>query len=125
MTLPSVYQPTILSQKKLGGMVEITFSIPADLVYLKGHFPEMPIVPGVVQLHWAVEFAQEFFEIPGSISQGKQIKFTTIMAPLAVVCLTLLHEIDKKCCTYTYKTGDKIYSSGSFYYTELNRETLT
>jgi len=33
--------------------------IPYDLVHFSGHFPKVPVVPGVAQIGWAIYFAQQ------------------------------------------------------------------
>ena len=63
----------------------------------------MPIVPGVVQVHWAVEFAKANVELQGAVSLGNQIKFTNLMRPNDEVSLTLAYNPETASVTYSYK----------------------
>ncbi len=116
MGLGPVRHPEVLNKISTPNAVEITLKIPADLAYLEGHFPDAPIVPGVVQLHWAVEFAKEVFHISGIISEGKQIKFSNLLRPEEEICLKLEHFPAKSLIAYIYKTDEKYFSSGKFIY---------
>lgn len=122
MTLGAIRHPEIRFKRVSDNKVELGLKIPKDLAYFEGHFPELPIVPGVVQLHWAVEFAKEIFKIPGFISQGSQIKFSNLMYPLDELCLVLEHLPQKYMVHYSYKTDDKTYASGRLTYTYPSEE---
>jgi 3-hydroxymyristoyl/3-hydroxydecanoyl-(acyl carrier protein) dehydratase len=116
MSLGSTLYPEILAKEIDENKGEMVFRIPEDLAYCEGHFPDIPIVPGVVQLHWAVEFAQDLFKIPLEVLQANQVKFSNLMRPGAIVQLTLEHLTEKHAITYRYQSGEKMYSSGSIHY---------
>src|SRR5690242_4306687 len=40
--------------------------IQADLIYFAGHFPDFPLLPGVVQLDWAIHYAKLIFGMQDS-----------------------------------------------------------
>ena len=49
----SVILPTILAVEKEGASkVRLKISLPEDLLYFQGHFPDAPILPGIVQTDW-------------------------------------------------------------------------
>lgn len=123
MILGPIRHPEILSKMISENKVEMGLKIPKELAYFEGHFPELPVVPGVVQLHWAVEFAKEFFKLPGFVSEGNQIKFTNLMRPLDEPCLVLEHFPEKRRVMYSYKTHDKTYASGRFTYSLQGEES--
>lgn len=116
MTLGDIRYPEILQQSVAGNTATISLKIPTDLAYLQGHFRDMPITPGVVQLHWAVKFAHQLFAIPEGITGGSQIKFSNLLQPNDEALLTLEHSAEKKSVTYHYTSADKLYSSGRFAY---------
>lgn len=96
---------------------KLSFRLPADLSYLDGHFPEFPILPGVVQLHWAVELTQEIFGINSPVYHGSQIKFSNVITPSDVLYeLNLVYHPDKNMCSYRYESQEKVYSSGNIHY---------
>ncbi len=52
-----------------------------DNIYFKGHFPDFPILPGVIQLHTIFYFLEHFFhETPQNYSIQK-LKFTNLILP--------------------------------------------
>jgi 3-hydroxymyristoyl/3-hydroxydecanoyl-(acyl carrier protein) dehydratase len=123
MTLGSIRHPEILSKTISENKVEMGLKIPRELAYFEGHFSELPVVPGVVQLHWAVEFAREFFDLSGFVSQGSQIKFSNLMNPLDEPYLILEHLPEKSMVLYSYKANEKIYASGRFIYSPQGKES--
>ena len=55
--------------------------VPVDLVYLQGHFPGQPVLPGVVQVHWAIERGTETFGDLGQFKGIDALKFHRIIEP--------------------------------------------
>lgn len=114
--LSHVKKPIILNQKVAEDAANLELEIPLDLAYLEGHFAAMPIVPGVVQLHWADEYARELLGITGDVQQGNQIKFTSLLRPLDRVILSLVYDREKNTLRYSYVKGDQTCSSGRLNY---------
>lgn len=110
-TLGPVRQPVILQQHIAEDRAEFVLNIPQDLAYFNGHFNTMPILPGVVQLHWAVALAKKTFGLEGHVVQGNQIKFTNVIRPHDDVTLILEYNREKSSISYAYKK-DSVYSSG-------------
>lgn len=48
-------------------VAQLQLHMPQDLIYFEGHFPGFQILPGVVQLDWAIHFACKLFNIQGLI----------------------------------------------------------
>ncbi len=55
--------------------------VPWDLPIFAGHFPAMPIVPGVVQLGWVAELAQAHGLAAGPFNGIVSAKFRRILRP--------------------------------------------
>lgn len=104
--------PEILEKEVYLNKIVLKCFIPNSLFYFKGHFPQMPVLPGVAQLHWVVFYANEFFKITSSINQINTIKFMKIIVPENIVIITLQYYPDLKYFTYTYSYEDKVYSTG-------------
>lgn len=116
MTLGPIQLPEVLSKSISENKAEIGLKIPNNLAYFEGHFPNFPIVPGVVQLHWAVVFARDIFKVSPMISKGKQIKFSNLMLPFDTLSLVLEHVPDQSLITYTYRNDTKTYATGRLTY---------
>jgi len=80
-----------------GDTVELSFIVPKDLDYFNGHFPNAPILAGVVQLHWAVEYAKEQFSFDHKNVQNLEVlKFKAVIVPGQNLQLTLTQKSNEK-----------------------------
>ncbi len=59
---------------------ELKLAVPADLCFLRGHFENMPVVPGVVQLQWVLEWAAEWLGETPRVRGVEALKFKQILA---------------------------------------------
>ena len=72
-------EPDILGRElEQDGMI-LSLNLPKDLIFFDGHFDEAPILAGVVQLDWAIEYARMHFSIPGGFRRVEALKFFKIM----------------------------------------------
>lgn len=108
--------PTILASEIAGNQVTLSLKIPENLAYFKGHFKDMPIVPGVVQIHWVAQYANKFFGLNAKIKKGLQIKFVDLMRPLDTPSLQLELVPEKSQIIYSYQSDKTKYSSGKLVY---------
>ncbi len=53
---------------------------PEELCF-QGHFPDNPILPGVVQVDWAIRFGQEAFGPLGDFQGMLNLKFMDLIRP--------------------------------------------
>ena len=56
--------------------------MPLDLVYLKDHFAEFPLVPGVIELQWISEKIKAFFGKEVIIHSFDKLKYQTFLRPM-------------------------------------------
>lgn len=107
-------QPRILAARRGEGGVTLDLEIPPDLVYLRGHFREQPIMPGVLQVDWAVRLAREHF--PEVSLRGFRrlsgLKFTHLMTPGAPIQLQLSYDATRRELRFRYTGAARDYSSG-------------
>ncbi len=91
---------------------ELRLLISPDLRVLQGHFPEVPVVPGVAQLDWAVAWAREVFPMTGAFTRLEALKFQALMVPGHRVTLTLGWQTAKRSLSFRYTGEGRTYSSG-------------
>lgn len=101
--------------KKEENTATISLLFPETLKYFSGHFPQMAILPGVVQIHYAMLFAAENFPVKIQISNIKKLRFTKIIYPNKEVMLFLQHDLAANNVFFKYFFDEEIYSSGTFY----------
>jgi 3-hydroxymyristoyl/3-hydroxydecanoyl-(acyl carrier protein) dehydratase len=82
-------EPIVTAARVAAPTAELSLVIPADLEYFDGHFPGAPIVPGVVQIGWALELASRYLDVRGDCVGMEALKFQRVMVPGLVVELTL------------------------------------
>ena len=81
--------PRVLSRKVDDNSLHVCFDITTDLEWFRGHFPQLPVLPGVVQLHWAVQCAREHFHFMGVPREVRRLKYKSVITPPAVIDLYL------------------------------------
>jgi 3-hydroxymyristoyl/3-hydroxydecanoyl-(acyl carrier protein) dehydratase len=56
-------------------------AVPANLDWFRGHFPGEPVLPGIIQTHWAAQFARAAFDYAGQPQRIKRLKFKQVVVP--------------------------------------------
>lgn len=94
----------------------IEFTIPDDLFWFKGHFPSQPLLPGVVQLNWAIYYANQIFGRKFNLISIDLVKFQCPVLPNDPIILNLVwhKQFNKLEFKYTITNNDshKVASSG-------------
>ena len=109
----SVVDPVVVSERVDAATAEIVLTVPPDLDYLRGHFPGVPVVAGVVQISWAVAFARSRLGVAGEFAGMEQVKFQKVMTPGVTVTLALEYRAADGKLRFSFRAGDVRYSSGS------------
>jgi len=84
---------------------------PEDLCF-QGHFPDSPIVPGVMQLDWAIRFGQEAFGPLGDFQGISALKFMDLTRPGERVELYLRFDRPAGRLGFRYQVGAGRKSTG-------------
>lgn len=63
------------------GRCRVTLEVPERLSYLAGHFPDQPVVPGVVMVQWAVTLAEEHLALDGEFRDLERVRFPQPLLP--------------------------------------------
>lgn len=85
-----------------------------SLIHFEGHFPGLPILPGVVLIDWAIRLAAARNPAVRAIISVDQLKFMAPVPPGAVVSLRLAHEPERCRVRFTARLGARDCASGAF-----------
>jgi 3-hydroxymyristoyl/3-hydroxydecanoyl-(acyl carrier protein) dehydratase len=81
--------PALTSEGRSGGELRWTFTVPVETPFFGGHFPEHPILPGVVALAWMLSAAERLQGRPLGPVALLNTKFQVVIEPGARLELTL------------------------------------
>ncbi len=74
-------RPEVLEQLRESDVLERACRVPRDLDCFAGHFPGAPLVPGVLQLDWAMELGAELLNESPRIAEIESLKFPAPLGP--------------------------------------------
>jgi len=96
-------QPEIIGVSRDSNDVELSLYVSQNLDCFKGHFPQTPILPGVVQLDWAIHFTKIYFElIDRELSHVEVLKYKAVIAPKSRIKMQLQQKSEVKYCFKIY-----------------------
>lgn len=94
--------------------------VPPELVHFRGHFPGLPILPGVVLVDWIACLAAELADSTRSIRSIDQLKFMAPVPPAALVSVQLAHEPQRCRVRFRARLGTRECASGALVYREAD-----
>ncbi len=104
-------QPEIKEVTHVDDGVELVLQIPPDLSYFPGHFPQHPVLPGVVQLRWADELSRQYGLMTQRFVSVEKLKFQRIISKNYQVRLELTR-LDDTTVQFKYSSDHGQHSSG-------------
>lgn len=102
---------TVLDERRDGNAHVLELELPLDLACFAEHFPDAPVLPGVVQVAWAVDFAASRLGTPKNCRAIDGMKFQRLLRPGDRVRLTLRHDVERGRLHFAYQSGDAPVSS--------------
>ena len=103
------------------GVRSFAVHVPEDLIYLRGHFDDMAVLPAVVQLHTLVcgLAADTWPGLPVSIARITQLKFRRLIRPGESLVLTLRRPAEAPLVAYVLTSGERVCSQGTLEFNDL------
>jgi 3-hydroxymyristoyl/3-hydroxydecanoyl-(acyl carrier protein) dehydratase len=112
-TVPDTHWPEILSAGVDATSAVFAFRMTSALCWFDGHFPNQPVLPGVVQTHWAWLLASAAFDQLGEFSALKKLKYKLPILPDQTVSLQLTHVAARDQVSYRYHNDDVEFATGA------------
>ena len=100
------------NEEAFSGIIWVDKALP----YFAGHFPGDPILPGVVQLHWALTAASEVFSSKGlqCFVGMSQIKFKARVDPCSWLKMDL--QVSGATVSFTLANADGVCTQARLHY---------
>jgi 3-hydroxymyristoyl/3-hydroxydecanoyl-(acyl carrier protein) dehydratase len=92
--------------------IVLDLHVPPELDHFAGHFPGLPILPGVVQLDWAIRFAREHLAVTGEFTRVENLKFLALVQPGAQLQLELRLDPAGDRFEFSFSGATRKHSSG-------------
>lgn len=109
---PRPKAPEILEQAETEGEWNLQLSVPPDLAYFSGHFPKAPVLPGVVQVEWALNLGRQLLNLPGVFAGMEVLKFQQLVRPGDEIQLHLRFDPERGKLYFAYRNDTATCSSG-------------
>ncbi|SFW34382.1 ApeI family dehydratase [Luteibacter sp. UNCMF366Tsu5.1] len=107
--LPTV--ATVTSERREDDSYVLELVLPLDLACFAEHFPDAPVLPGVMQIGWALDFAATRLGTPRTCRAIDALKFQRLLRPGDTLRLTLRHDAARGRLHFAYAVGDAPASS--------------
>lgn len=109
---PLPRDPILVAEHATDDAHVIELRVPLDLAHFPGHFATAPVVPGAVQVAWALSLAASRLGTGQRCHSMEALKFQQLLRPGAPVTLTLRADHARGKLHFAYRHGDASYSSG-------------
>ena len=104
--------PEVLNVLTRPSGLALKLRVPAGLCWFRGHFPQCPILPGVVQLAWAVSYGVEHFRFEPAVERVVGLKFLRVIRPGAELELELDWSDAERSLGFRFSERESTCSSG-------------
>ncbi|PIA73551.1 AMP-binding protein [Ectopseudomonas toyotomiensis] len=108
---PTRVEPVSAEQRDGEWLLQL--QVPLDLAHFTGHFPQTPVLPGVVQVDWAQQLARQLIiDLPPRFAGMEVLKFQQLVRPGDTLQLSLRFDAERGKLYFAYRNGEAACSSG-------------
>lgn len=104
--------PDVLAIRHLPDACEIDLLVPEGLPCFRGHFTGFPVLPGVVQVDWAVRLGARHLGIAGDFAGLRNLKFKRVITPGSRLQLKLARRPGAGRLAFEYRSAEQSLSAG-------------
>jgi acyl-CoA synthetase (AMP-forming)/AMP-acid ligase II len=105
-------EPAVRVLERDDARVLLELTVPANLLYFDGHFDVAPVLPGVVQVDWAIRYGAHYLGRGGSFAGIQALKFQQMIRPEQPVRLELSRDAAKGSLAFRYFSEAGAHASG-------------
>ncbi len=105
--------PLTTQQNKISDEeIKLALNIPENLHWFDGHYPDQPIVPGVIEIDWAIHFSKTHFNLDVNFRGIEALKFHELIEPNDDIFLHLTYKKEDKKLHFNFTSKTSKLSSG-------------
>ena len=109
---PDRLDPELVSERWEATRGEQELVVQTDLDCWPGHFPDFPVVPGVLQISWAVRAAERWLGPAPEFERIEALKFKNLLRPGQRLRLFLEWDESRGRLAFRLFEGDTVFSEG-------------
>lgn len=102
----------VLAHQQSDDQLTLRLAVPPDLACFPGHFPQSPVLPGVVQVDWAIALAAPLLGSGRRFAGMEVLKFQQLVRPGDELDLLLRFDAARSKLYFTYTCAGRACSSG-------------
>lgn len=111
--------PDVVSCVRSADAFDVCLDTQPELIWFTGHFPGTPVLPGIVQLHWAAIAAACLYGLDGAPRTVSRLKFKKVVVPPRQLFLRL--EAGKPGeIHFTFSRDQHLHSLGTLVFSEAD-----
>jgi acyl-coenzyme A synthetase/AMP-(fatty) acid ligase len=96
-----------------GGKTQVEIQVPASSPFFEGHFPGLPILPGVAQIDWMIWLTRVLWGVEGTAFAGLEaVKFQRVIRPGERIVASLEFDPVARRTRYAIRSGEGACASG-------------
>jgi acyl-CoA synthetase (AMP-forming)/AMP-acid ligase II/3-hydroxymyristoyl/3-hydroxydecanoyl-(acyl carrier protein) dehydratase len=104
--------PVLLGREDTEAGYVLHCQVPQDLLYLQGHFPQMPVVPGICQLRWVMQSLETYTGRAVHLTAMEAMKFHHMLFPGQVFFLEVRLYREANTWVYRIFSDEQTFASG-------------
>ncbi|MDI6933615.1 AMP-binding protein [Serratia sp. Se-PFBMAAmG] len=104
--------PEVLERRREAEELHLRLAVPLDLACFPGHFPQTPVLPGVVQIDWAIALASDLLQVERRFAGMEVLKFQQLVRPGDELALTLRLDHERGKLYFAFTCAGQPCSSG-------------
>jgi 3-hydroxymyristoyl/3-hydroxydecanoyl-(acyl carrier protein) dehydratase len=90
----------------------VALRVPPDLHCLRGHFRELPVIPGAIQLGWVLQYGAEYLNTSPTLRELKAVKFERLIQPGHSLELTITSAPASDALQFEFVSSSGRHASG-------------
>ena len=107
----SVVEPIMQHVVKTDVKFNADLTFLGDSAYFVGHFPNFPILPGVIQMHFVFMYIKNFFNVSANAFDVIKLKYTSLILPDVTTHFELVR-LEKNEFSFVFSQKGKVCSAG-------------